>query len=158
MATNKQKAGAAVIAAAFAAPLEGMRQVAYYDPPGIMTVCEGHTGPDVVWQRRYSIAECNAFMTADMRKAVDQVDRCAPGAPRSVLVAFADATFNLGSNVACNVNRSTAAKLLRAGDFAGACRHLLDWNKARIAGVLVALPGLTKRRRLESELCLKGLP
>ena len=99
MATNRQKAGAAALAAAFAAPLEGMRQYAYYDPPGIMTVCEGHTGPDVIWQRRYSIAECNAFLTSDMRKAVDEVDRCAPLLPQSVLVAFSDAAFNLGPNV-----------------------------------------------------------
>jgi GH24 family phage-related lysozyme (muramidase) len=35
--------------------------------------------------------------------------------------------------------------------------QLPRWNKARIAGVAVALPGLTKRRNAEMTLCMKGL-
>lgn len=156
--TRAQKIAAATAAAvALAAPLEGLRQVAYYDPPGILTVCRGHTGPDVVKGKIYSIAECDKFMTADMTRAVEQVDRCAPNAPDSVLIAFSDAAYNIGQKVACNTQASTAARLLKAGRWADACRQLPRWNRATVAGVSVALPGLTKRRLQETQVCLSGL-
>ena len=44
MATDR-RAIAAILATAIAVPAEGLRQWAYYDPPGILTVCRGHTGP-----------------------------------------------------------------------------------------------------------------
>jgi GH24 family phage-related lysozyme (muramidase) len=153
---GKKLATAAALAAAIATPAEGLRQLAYYDPPGILTVCRGHTGPDVVKGRKYSLAECDAFMTEDMRKAVTAVDRCQPGLPVEVLAAFADATFNMGPTIACNRTRSTAARMLYAGDLVNACNQLPRWNKASVGGVMVALPGLTKRRAAERELCLKG--
>lgn len=72
---HRRKAAAAAIAVALAVPAEGLRRVAYYDPPGILTVCRGHTGPDVVKGRTYSLAECDRFMDDDMREAVSAVDR-----------------------------------------------------------------------------------
>lgn len=156
-AARRRRVGtAAVLAAAIAIPAEGLRQVAYLDPPGILTVCRGHTGSDVVASRRYSLAECDALLNADMRIAVEAVDRCVPGLPEPVLAAFADAAFNLGPTIACNRTASTAARLLAAGDLRGACDQLPRWNKARLAGVLVELPGLTKRRAAERDLCLEG--
>lgn len=150
-----QKVGtAAALAAALAAPLEGMRQVAYYDPPGILTVCEGHTGPDVIKGKVYPLEECKALMTKDMLAKVQEVDRCQPGLPMNVLVAFSDAAYNIGATVACDASKSTAARKLYAHDYQGACLELLKWDKARVGGVLVALPGLTKRRKIESDLCL----
>lgn len=148
---------AAAMAAAIAAPAEGIRQFAYYDPPGILTVCRGHTGPDVVSGRKYSLAECDAFMDADMRRAVLTVDRCVPGLPGPVLAAFADAVYNSGSTIACDRKRSTAARYLYAGRLLEGCNQLPAWNKARVAGVLVALPGLTTRRKAERDLCVTGV-
>ena len=54
--------GALALAVALAVPAEGLRQYAYYDPPGILTVCYGTTGRDVVPSIRaiaqgYRIAE-----------------------------------------------------------------------------------------------------
>ena len=141
----------AALATAIAVPAEGLRQWAYYDPPGILTVCYGHTGPDVERGRKYSLEECRAFLTADMMEAVNAVENCHPNLPANVHAAFADAVYNLGPSVACN---STAARYLAAGDFPSACRELPRWNKARVAGALVPLPGLTKRRQKEMELCL----
>jgi GH24 family phage-related lysozyme (muramidase) len=150
---NRRLAAAAALATAIAIPAEGLRQVAYYDPPGILTVCRGHTGSEVVRGRIYSLEECDAFMTKDMREAIMAVDRCAPGLPEHVLAAFGDAVFNLGPVIACEVDKSTAARMLKAGDISGACAQLPRWNKARVAGVKVALPGLTKRREAERKLC-----
>ena len=154
---NSQKlAAATAIAVALASPMEGMRQVAYRDPPGILTVCEGHTGPDIDPHKVYSIQECKALMSADMRKAVDEVSACAPDAPKYVLAAFSDAAYNIGSRVACDRSYSTAAKLLYEHDWSGACQQLPKWDKTTIAGVRVRLPGLTKRRALEEQVCMKG--
>ena len=44
----------------------------------------------------------------------------------------------------------------QAGDLAGACQQLPRWNKARVAGAMVELPGLTKRRAAEMALCMEG--
>lgn len=156
LSNNQRKAMALVIASAFAAPMEGMRQVYYYDPPGIPTVCMGHTG-DVDKTKVYSIAECKALMNADMSKALEHVERCAPNLPPKTLAAFSDAAFNIGPSVVCDTSKSTIARLLKKGDVRGACDHLLDWTKARVGGTLMDLPGLVKRRRLERDLCLEGL-
>lgn len=150
---RKIAAGASALAI-FAAGFEGMRYVAYYDPPGILTVCAGHTGPDVVPNIRYTDEQCQRFLIEDASEALDTVDRCVPGLPPGPRIAFADAVFNLGPTIVCNEERSTAARMLSAGDIEGACRQLPRWNKARVAGVMVPLPGLTKRRNKEMELCL----
>lgn len=153
---QKRATAAAIIASAIAIPAEGIRQVAYYDPPGILTVCRGHTGADIDPKKKYSLAECDQFLTEDMRQAIDQVERCVPGLPVPVLAAFGDAVFNLGSTIACNQKKSTAARLLAIGRIKEACEQLPLWSKARIAGVLIELPGLTKRRNLEKDICLEG--
>lgn len=154
---HPKKAAAAAIAVALAAPMEGIKFTPYYDPPGILTVCEGHTGRDVVKGRVYSLAECRAFMDKDMAHAVDLVDACQPNLPEKVLASFADATYNMGPTVACDQKHSTAAHLLATGDWAGACKQLPRWNKARVGGAMIELPGLTKRRNLEMNLCLDGV-
>lgn len=145
---------AAAIATAIAVPAEGLRRVAYYDPPGILTVCRGHTGADVQKNRVYSLAECDQFLTDDMLDAIRTVDRCVPGLPDHVLAAFSDAAYNIGPKIACDTQRSTAARLLKAGRIKEACKELPKWNKANVGGSMVSLPGLTKRRQAEMAVCL----
>jgi GH24 family phage-related lysozyme (muramidase) len=91
-----------------------------------------------------------------MLHAVEQVDSCAPNAPVNVLAAFGDAVYNIGPRIACDTTASTAARKLQGQDWEGACRELPKWDKARIGGVLVPLPGLTKRRAKEMALCLSS--
>lgn len=155
MSKTKKAGLAAAIAATIAAPAEGIRQYAYYCPAGILTTCYGHTG-DVIKGKQYSLTECKALLSSDMLKAVEQVDKCHPGLPVAVLAAFSDAAFNLGAPVACDGNKSTAARYLYQGQLVAACNQLPRWNKATVAGVSVELPGLTKRRAQERELCLQG--
>ena len=152
MTNNKKAIVTAVMAIAIS--FEGLRQYAYYDPAGILTVCYGTTGPEVVKGKKYSLAECKAFLEKDVLEAIATVERCHPGMPDSVVVAFADAVYNIGPKVAC---ASTASNYLGVGNYAAACNQLPRWNKATVAGVLVELPGLTKRRLLEKEICLSGL-
>lgn len=156
--TNKQRVTAATaMAAALAAPAEGLRRVAYYDPPGILTACRGHTGGDVKANVVYSMEQCDRWFSDDMRKAIAIVDKCQPGLPVPILAAFGDAVFNMGSTIACNRAASTAARKLDAKDYRGACLQLPRWDKARILGVMVALPGLTTRRARERDVCMQAV-
>ena len=152
----QRRSAAAALAVAIAAPAEGLRQWAYYDPVGILTTCMGHTGPDVVNGKKYSLAECDAFLTDDMREAIQIVDQCVPGLPVEMLAAFGDGVFNLGPTIACDTKNSTAARLLKAGNYVAACNQLPRWNKGKVLGVMIELPGLTIRRGKEQVLCLQG--
>ena len=157
MRMTRRQATAAAIATAIAIPAEGLRQYAYYDPPGILTVCYGST-TDVQKGKQYSLAECKQRLDVDMQKAVTQVDYCTNSRlPEKVLAAFSDAAYNIGPKVACDTKSSTAARLLSAGAYKQACEQLPRWNRAKIAGVSVALPGLTKRRAEEMRVCLQGV-
>lgn len=151
--SNNRLAAAAALATAIAIPAEGLRQYAYYDPPGILTVCYGST-VNVVKGRKYSLEECRARLDSDMERAVQTVETCQPGLPENVLAAFADAVYNMGPTITCNTARSTAARYLAQGKYHAACEQLPRWNKARVIGLMVELPGLTKRRELERQLCL----
>lgn len=148
-----RKAKALALAAALAIPAEGLRHYAYYDPPGILTTCYGST-TNVVKGRYYSLEECKARLDTDMLSAINTVERCVAGLPANKLAAFADAVYNMGPTIVCDKTRSTAARLLAAGKADEACRQLPRWDKARVAGAMIALPGLTKRRNAEMALCL----
>lgn len=156
MATKAQRiGGAAAIATAIAIPAEGLRQYAYRDPVGIPTICFGST-KGVRMGDTATVEQCRAMLTREMLEAVEMVEKCQPGLPFEVLAAFSDAVYNVGPTVACDTRRSTAARLLVARRFVEACEQLLRWDKAKVAGVMVTLPGLTKRRAAERDVCLQG--
>lgn len=152
---DSRKARIAALAAAIAIPAEGLRQFAYYDPPGILTVCYGHTG-DVQKGRKYSLDECKALLDKDMAHAVAVVEKFAPGLPEKTTAGLADGVFNIGEKL-IDPKQSTLARKLQAGDVYGACQQLPRWNKANVGGVMVPLPGLTKRRAKDMEFCIAGL-
>ena len=57
--------------------------------------------------------------------------------------------YNVGTKAACS---STLVRKLKAGDYAGACKELLRWDKFQGK----PLPGLTKRRQSEFSTCMGG--
>jgi lysozyme len=137
---------------------EGTRLKAYKDPVGIWTDCIGHTGPDV--RSVNTMEQCNAKFYADLATADATVQRCVAVAlssnERSAYSSFA---FNVGPGKVgvkdgfCTLKSGrtpTFLKALNAGNREAACTGLLQWDKA--GGV--PLPGLTKRRKAESVLCL----
>lgn len=148
-----RRMAAIAMAVLIAKPAEGLYHYGYYDPPGILTVCWGSTSK-VIKDRYYSTDECETRINDDMGEAVDQVERCQPGLPPKVLAAFSDAVFNMGPTIACNTKQSTAARYLQAKQYVAACNQLPRWDKAKVAGYYVTLPGLTKRRIAERDLCL----
>lgn len=150
MATAKQKAGWCAIAVACVSGFEGLRTAAYADPVGIPTICFGET-KGVRLGDRATLEQCRGMLVESLEIANRQVDSCAraflPDARRAALVSF---TYNVGGQAFCS---STLVRKLNAGDTRGACDQLLRWDLAKG----IRLPGLTKRRAAEREMCLQGL-
>lgn len=142
-------AGAVALAAvALVVPFEGKHNAAYLDPPGIPTICYGHTG-DVKLGDTATDTECETLLREDLAEAADAVDRLAkvpmPDTRRAAFISF---VYNAG---AANFARSTMLKKLNAGDAIGACNELPKWVYA--GGK--KLNGLVRRREAERKLCLQ---
>jgi lysozyme len=153
MTPAQRKAAALSIATAIAAPAEGLRQWAYRDPVGIPTICFGSTAGVKMGDFR-TVPECKALLTKEMMYAIQTVDSCRPGLPINVLAAFSDLAYNIGAYSACDPTRSTASRLLAAGRYDEACQQLPRWNRGKVLGVSIPLPGLTTRREMERRVCL----
>lgn len=143
-------AAAAVIAGAMLSGnngLEGRRYTPYNDVGGILTVCDGHTGKDIIRGKKYSDSECDAFLAADLRivaKGIDPVIQVPiPETTRAALYSF---TYNVGVGA---FKSSTLLKKLNAGDIPGACDQLKRWTYA--AGK--EWKGLITRREIEHDVC-----
>lgn len=142
--------GALAIALPLVGYYEGRSLVAYLDPVGIPTICDGITQGVKLGQVKTD-AECDALLTAELGKAIAAVDRLAlhpqPDTRRAALGSF---VYNVGAGA---FERSTLLRKLNAGDLAGACAELSRWVYAKGRH----LAGLVKRRAAERELCEVGL-
>lgn len=61
--------------------------------------------------------------------------------------AYISLSYNIGGDAFC---RSTLVRKLNAGDYGGACREILRWDKFQGK----PLPGLTARRQKEYATCV----
>jgi lysozyme len=152
----KRSVAAAVVAIGLVSGFEGLRTYAYRDPVGIPTICFGETRGVKMGDHKTE-AECKTLLgdrliehEAGMRKCLKDPD----GIPINPYIAALSLTYNIGQGAFCG---STVRKQLDARNWRAACDAFLAWDKARVAGVLVRLPGLTKRRQAERALCLKGV-
>ena len=127
--------------------LEGREYVPYKDVVGIITVCDGHTGKDIILNKRYSDAECDALTKADLERIAKQVNpSIRVKATETQLAAIYSFSYNVGANAFI---KSTMLKKLNAGDYAGACDELKRWVYA--GGK--KWKGLMNRRDVEYEVC-----
>lgn len=157
MITVKQ-AGAGGIAAAialavpFIAQWEGHRSQAYRDVAGVLTVCEGHTGPDIIANHVYSPAECTALRIADVKIAVDGVLKVTPILEDKpyLLAAAVSFSYNVGIST---YGRSSVARDFNTRHYAQGCKDLLKYVYA--GGKFVK--GLANRRGAEYVVCMKGV-
>ena len=142
--------GALGMAGAVVTWFEGRSLVAYLDPVGIPTICEGITAGVRLGQTTTD-AECDVLLAKELGQAMDIVDRMAiheqPDTRRAALGSF---VYNVGAGAFA---RSTLLRKLNGGDVAGACAELSRWVYA--GGKQLA--GLVKRRAAERELCEAGL-
>lgn len=150
-----EKAGLVVAGATLLALLtidEGTRYTPYRDIAGVLTVCQGHTGPDIIEGKRYTKKECDALLTRNTEKHGAGVLRCTKvPLNQNQYDAFTRFTFNVGTSAYCN---SSLLKKLNQGDYSGACKGLLAWDKARVNGILRPVKGLTTRRQSEYRQCI----
>ncbi|EAA9926649.1 lysozyme [Salmonella enterica] len=146
-------AGAIAIAAAMLGGhdgLEGRRYEPYLDVAGVLTVCDGHTGKDIVPGRRHNDAECDALLNKDLAQVAARIDPLIKvGIPESERAAFYSFAYNVGTGAFA---KSTLLKKLNAGDQAGACNELKRWTYA--GGK--QWKGLITRREIEREVCTWG--
>lgn len=127
--------------------LEGREDVAYRDVVGVLTVCDGHTGSDIIPGKRYTDKECDALTRADLTRIARQVDPHirvpVSETQRAAIYSFA---YNVGATATIN---STLLKKLNAKDYGGACAELKRWVYA--GGQ--KWKGLMNRRDVEYEVC-----
>lgn len=140
-------AGASAIALTVIAHFEGIRYEPYEDAGGVLTVCYGHTGKDIVPNKVYSKEECNELLELDFMRTKLQVDRLVKVPvnehTKAALYSFA---FNVGTGAFA---KSTMLKKLNTGDQYGACEELKKWV---YAGGKV-WRGLVNRREAEAAIC-----
>ena len=143
-------AGATGMAGVLVSNFEGRSLVAYLDPVGIPTICEGVTRGVRLGQSK-TPAQCDDLLRAELSVAMVGVDRnvTAP-LPETRRAALASFVYNVGES---QFKASTLLRKLNAGDARGACAELSRWVYA--GGQ--KLQGLVNRRAAERELCEVGL-
>ncbi|HFD3847264.1 lysozyme [Serratia marcescens] len=127
--------------------LEGREYIPYRDVVGVLTVCDGHTGSDIIPGRRYSDKECDALTRKDLTRIAAQVDKQikvpTTETQRAAIYSF---SYNVGVKAFID---STMLKKLNAGDYDGACSEMLRWVYA--GGK--KWKGLMNRRDVEYQVC-----
>ncbi|MCY0801209.1 lysozyme [Providencia rettgeri] len=127
---------------------EGVKYKPYEDVVGVLTVCFGHTGTDIIPTKTYSESECLTLLEKGLnkvRKGVDPLIKVdIDDNTRAAIYSFA---YNVGTGAFA---RSTMLKKLNAGDIAGACNELKRWTYA--GGK--EWKGLITRREIEKAVCL----
>ncbi len=128
--------------------VEGRAYEPYKDVAGVWTVCDGHTGTDIIKGKTYTDRECDRLLWNDLKpvkRAVDSMVQVPLGEyPRAALYSF---TYNVGVSA---FSKSTLLKKLNSGDQTGACEELRRWVYA--GGM--KWKGLMNRRNMERSLCL----
>jgi lysozyme len=131
---------------------EGLATHAYPDnlANGLPTVCYGET-EGVSLTDVYTPQQCADMLAAKLPRYYDEIARCihVPISDNEK-AAYTSFAYNVGSGGFC---RSTASKWLNKGNHKAACKALMSWDMAGKRHV----PGLTRRRAAERDLCLTGL-
>lgn len=154
MSRFKKSGAIAALVVVLVGGFEGLRTVAYTDSVGIPTLCFGETR-NVKLDDTATPEQCKILLAGRLEEFSTAIDQCLPpDLPDATYVAFLSAAYNIGTKAFCS---SSMAQRARAGDVIGGCNALTLWDKITIAGRKVALPGLTKRRAEERNLCLSGL-
>lgn len=128
---------------------EGDKRTSYEDLAGILTVCHGYTGKDIVRGKTYTKDECSVLLAKELKLHREGVYKCTnvPLTPYQ-FDAFTMFAYNVGVNNYCT--STSVLKKLNAGDYKGACDGLLKWSYVK--GKYVQ--GLNNRRQYERNMCL----
>jgi len=142
-----------------AALWEGTKYYAYKDIVGVPTVCQGYTGKDIVFGKKYTPEECNSYLRKELKVHSDGALACIKvPITEYQYTAYVLFTYNVGVSAFCN---STAAKLLNQKKYIESCDALLNWSYVTetviIDGKSVKrkkfVQGLYNRRVYEVAIC-----
>lgn len=133
---------------------EGSRNKAYKDSVGIWTIGVGHTSmagrPIPVQGMVITDAEIDEILSRDLQQFEKAVrDAVVTDVSQNEFDAMVSLAFNIGGGAFA---KSTLVRKLNAGDRPGAANAFLSWNKGRVNGKLVVIPGLTTRRERERKM------
>jgi lysozyme len=151
-------AGASLIAVAIAAILpnvqtfEGNSNIPYRDVGGVLTVCNGHTGPDVVVNKYYPPSQCAQLTTSDLNKAASGVLNVSPQLKYHPMQLASAISFSYNVGVG-NYAKSSVAKEFNIGNFETGCSELLKYTYADGK----YNKGLADRRQQEYKICISTL-
>lgn len=156
--TSFTAAGVALVVAIVAAlpAHEGRKYVPYWDKLGrVWTVCAGITGPDVIPGKTYTPAECDRLEAAYVTKMLGYMGGCVHTELEVYEIrAWGDFAYNVGTTNFC---KSTAARLLNAGENKRACAQISNWVYVGGKDCRVAsnkCKGIPDRREWERTTCM----
>lgn len=132
---------------------EGYVPYGYRDPVGIPTKCFGDT-ENVVLGKEYTAEECAKSLNAHAYELAAPVMRCMPGLAGEndkTKAAILSMAYNIGNGAMC---KSSVCKYYNAGQKEKACKRMAEIYKTARGQ---ELPGLVRRRKYESKMCLEGL-
>lgn len=142
-------------------PFEGRMREVYPDVVWgwkVPTVCDGHTGPDVVRGAKFTDAECDQLLHADLRKTFDALaaDNCLGDVQleQYEMAAYISVAYNMGTGTFCKGSFKTK---LKAGDHVGACDLIAQYRFANGLDCAIKINncgGIVRRREAERALCL----
>lgn len=127
---------------------EGYREDAYVPVAGDVATIGFGTTSNVKIGDKITVERALVRLLADATRFERAVKRCAPVPMyQHEFSAYVSLAYNIGEGAFC---RSTLAKKLNAGDYEGACKEILRWDKFQGR----PLAGLTKRRQGEYQQCI----
>jgi lysozyme len=144
-------------------PFEGNRNTVYLDPPGVRTICFGHTGnvPDTA-----NDEQCIKYLVKDLQRADAIIDRYVKvPLSDSRRASLLDFIYNIGEGA---FSKSTLLKKINSGDNEVACAEMKKWVCSKATPGLGdangrcknkdkssrKLEGLVRRREAEYQLCI----
>ena len=135
------------------ADFEGYVPYGYRDPVGIPTKCFGDT-ENVELGKEYTREECVRSINEHAYEIAKPVMKCIRGLEcksDKVKAAVLSMSYNIGPGAMC---KSSVARYMNDGDWEKGCRRMAEIYKTAKGQ---ELPGLVRRRKYESEMCLEGL-
>jgi lysozyme len=127
---------------------EGYRDSAYIPIPGDVPTIGFGTTKDVKMGDRIDPVRALQRKMDDVRQFEGALKTCVKvPLHQHEYDAFLSLSYNIGSRAFCG---STLVRKLNAGDYEGACREILRWNKS--GGRVVQ--GLVNRREAEFKQCM----
>lgn len=126
---------------------EGYRDTAYIPVPGDVPTIGFGTTDGVKLGDKITPPQALVRALTDIQKFEGALKQCVTvPLHQHEYDAYISLSYNIGSGAFC---KSTLVRKLNAGDYAGACKEILRWDKFKGK----PLRGLTLRRQQEYRLC-----